>query len=111
MTLPIEISAASFKKALRGEIKKNMGKYMKNGELIGRKGKELVSIPMPYIELPKFRHWRNSSGGGMGISGADIGTPLGPGKGNQQGSGAGDSPAGHIREVEISLKELAEIMG
>ncbi len=47
----------------------------------------------------------------MGISGPDIGTPLGPGKGNQQGSGAGDSPAGHIREVEISLKELAEIMG
>lgn len=113
MTLPIERSANRYKQIVRRHVRKNLGKYIKSSELIGRKGKNIVSIPITHIDLPKFRHYRNSSGGGMGGNQiGPVGTPLGPPGGNQSGgAGAGDSPGDHIREVEITIEELAEIMG
>lgn len=114
MTLPIERDAARYKRIVKRQIRRDLGKHIKNGELIGRKGKELVSIPMPQIDLPRFRHYRNSSGG-VGQGGDQIGpvgTPLGPPNPGERGpGGAGDDPGSHIREVEITIEELAEIMG
>lgn len=112
MTLPIERSGARYKEIVGRHIRRDLGKYIRNSKLIGRKGKDLVSIPITHIALPKFRHYRNSSGG-VGQGGDQIGpvgTPLGPPGGDQPG-GAGDSPGDHIREVEITIEELAEIMG
>src|SRR5262249_52936269 len=49
--------------------------------------------------------------GGVGQGDGDIGTPLGPGD-PQDGDGhAGDSPGQHLLEVEITLEELAQILG
>ena len=113
MTLPIERDVARYKKIVRGQIRKDLGKHITNGELIGKKGRDLVSIPIPQINLPKFRHYRNSSGG-VGQGGdqiGPIGTPLGPPDGLPAGGGAGDSPGHHIQEVEITIEELAEMMG
>src|SRR5204863_3210773 len=36
---------------------------------------------------------------------------LGPGQQPGDGSGAGDQPGGHILEVELTMEELAEILG
>jgi len=71
-------------------IKDELRKYITHGELIGRKGKDLVSIPIPQIEIPRFRYGRNKSGG-VGQGEGDLGAPLGKAPGEGQ-NGAGDAP-------------------
>lgn len=99
-----------FKQIVRGKIKKELRKYITKGELIGRKGKHAVSIPLPQIQLPRFRYGSQQKGG-VGQGEGELGQPLG--KGDQPGAGgdAGDSPGEHILEVDVELEELAQILG
>jgi uncharacterized sporulation protein YeaH/YhbH (DUF444 family) len=109
MILSIEQDTSRFRQIVRGRVKQNLRKYMSNGELIGRRGKELVSIPIPEIELPHFRFGERQ--GGVGQGKGDVGTPLGPPRpGDGQGQ-AGDQPGDHILEVELTLEELVEMLG
>ena len=64
--MSIDQDASRFRQIVRGQIKRNLRKYMSNGELIGRQGKELVSIPVPQIELPNFRFGNGRGGVGQG---------------------------------------------
>ena len=105
----IERDHQRFRKIVRGKVKSNLSKYISRGEMIGKKGKDLVSIPLPQIEIPQFRYGHKGSGG-VGQGDGDVGTPLGPVKGDDE-SGAGNQPGGHILEVELSLEELAAILG
>ena len=59
----IEQDASRFKQIVRGRIKAHLRKFMQQGELIGRKGKDLVSIPIPQIDLPHFVHDPNQQPG------------------------------------------------
>ncbi len=106
----IERDHQRFRKIVRGKVKSNLSKYISRGELIGKKGKDLVSIPLPTIDIPQFRYG-NKGSGGVGQGEGDVGTPLGPGQGNQPGKGAGDQPGGHILEVELTMEEMAAILG
>ena len=109
MILPIEQDTQRFRQIVRGQVKQNLRKFMSNGELIGRLGRELVSIPLPEIDLPRFRFGGQS--GGVGQGDGEEGTPLGPGQpGDGQGK-AGDQPGDHILEVELTLEELVELLG
>ncbi|MEM9691525.1 MAG: stress response protein, partial [Myxococcota bacterium] len=47
MALKIDQDHARFRHIVRGRIRKNLRKYITKGELIGRKGKDRVSIPVP----------------------------------------------------------------
>ncbi len=105
----IERDHQRFRKIVRGKVKSNLSKYISRGEMIGKKGKDFVSIPLPQIEIPQFRYGQKGSGG-VGQGEGDLGTPLGPPKAGKD-SGAGDQPGGHILEVELSLEELAAILG
>ena len=110
MVKKIERDSARFKQIVRGKIKRELRKYITHGEMIGRKGRELVSIPLPQIEIPHFRYGQNGSGG-AGQGDGEPGTPIGQGDQEAAGSGAGDQPGPHILEVEVSLEELAAMMG
>src|SRR5262245_33986813 len=98
-----------FRKIVRGKVKSNLSKYISRGEMIGKKGKDYVSIPLPQIDIPQFRFGQKGSGG-VGSGKGDVGQPLGPPQGDGK-SGAGDQPGGHILEVELTLEELASILG
>jgi len=105
----IERDRGRFKKIVRGAIRSGIRKYISHGELIGRKGKDLVSIPLPQLEIPRFRFGQNPKGVGQGEG--DPGDPIAldpNGPGQKQ---AGSDPGDHILEVELTLEELAEIMG
>ena len=99
-----------FRKIVRGKVKSNLGKYISRGEMIGQKGKDLISIPLPQIDIPQFRYG-NKGQGGVGQGKGDVGTPLGPPQPGDGSEGAGSEPGGHILEVELSLGELAAILG
>src|SRR5438876_3010577 len=105
----IDRDSQRFHKLVRGKVKSNLSKYISRGEMIGKKGSALVSIPLPQIEVPQFKFGKKGSGG-VGSGDGDVGTPLGPPQGDDSGQ-AGDQPGGHILEVELTLEELAAILG
>ena len=99
-----------FRQIVRGKIKKDLRKYMSQGEMIGRQGRKYVSIPMPQIDIPQFRYGAKQ-GGGVGQGDGEVGDPIGQGE-PQPGSGeAGSEPGQHVIEVDVSLEELAQILG
>src|SRR5262249_45086998 len=63
------------------------------------------------IEIPRFRFGQKQKGG-VGQGDGNPGDPIGgdPQQGPGQGE-AGNAPGEHALEVELSLKELAEILG
>src|SRR6516162_1966979 len=105
----IERDHQRFRKLVRGKVKSNLSKYISRGELIGKKGKNLVSIPLPQIDIPQFKYGTKGSGG-VGQGDGQPGQPLGP-AGQDPASGAGDQPGGHILEVELTMEEMAQILG
>ncbi|MEX2288331.1 MAG: DUF444 family protein [Planctomycetaceae bacterium] len=111
MTRSIDRDLQRFRRIVRGKVRENLRKYVTHGEMLGRKGREVVSIPVPNIEIPHFRHGQKGSGG-VGQGDGKEGQPIGSGQDTGDGRGeAGDQPGGHIREVEISLEELAVMLG
>ena len=110
MTQHIERDLQRFNQIVRGKVRENLRKYITHGEMLGRKGRETVSIPVPNITIPHFRHGKKGSGG-TGQGEGEVGQSLGPGQ-DEDGQGqAGSEPGQHIREVEISLEELATMLG
>src|ERR1700730_10080953 len=103
MAQRIEGDAARFRGIVRGKIKEQLKGYISNGEMIGKKGRDLVSIPLPQITLPQFRYG-NKQKGGVGQGPGDIGDPLG---GDPSNGKAGSEAGEHILEVDVPLEELA----
>lgn len=94
-----------FKDIVRGKIKENFKKYVTHEEMIGKREKEFVKIPIPKINIPKFLYGPRESGG-VGQGDGESGQPV-PGQGDQ----AGNAPGQHQIEVEVELDELAAILG
>ena len=98
-----------FRDIVRGKIKQDLRKYVTSGEMIGKQGKRFVSIPLPQIDLPRFRFGSNQgSGVGQGDGEEGDAVPKGEGEG---GGTAGDQAGQHALEVEVSLEDLAKILG
>jgi len=111
MTNKTERDRTRFRQIVKGKIRENLRRYVTRGEMIGRKGKDLVSIPVPQLDVPRFRYGRNNRGG-VGRGDGEPGQPRAPGEPDDGGTGqAGSEPGTHILEVEVSLEELAEILG
>lgn len=97
-----------FRDIVRGKIKEDFRRFVSQGEMIGKREKEFVKIPLPHIEIPTFRYGPKQQGG--------VGQGEGqPGDGNGQpgdGSGqAGDQAGEHLLEVEFTMDEIADLLG
>src|SRR5204862_4544055 len=99
----IDRDSQRFHKLVRGKVKSNLSKYISRGEMIGKKGKDLVSIPLPQIEVPQFKFGRKGAGG-VASGDGDVGTPLGPPQADGDPNKAGDQPAAHILAVELTME-------
>ncbi|HWE04897.1 MAG TPA: DUF444 family protein [Tepidisphaeraceae bacterium] len=105
MILKIEKDHQRFRQIVKGRIREDLRKFLTKGELIGKEGKHLISIPVRGIELPHFRYGDNSQGVGAGDG--KEGDTVGKG----QGKGQGGTDAGqHLMEVDLTLDELADIL-
>src|SRR5690606_6075091 len=95
---------------VRGKIKDELRRFISSGDLIGRQGKKTVTIPLPRIDIPHFQFGSNEQGG-VGQGDGEVGDEVGNGQ-PQPGEGeAGDQEGQHSLEVDVSLEELAEILG
>ncbi len=111
MTLKIDRDTTRFRQIVRGKVRENLRRYVNHGEMIGRKGRDLVSIPLPQLDIPHFRYGQNGRGG-VGQGEGQPGQPIA--RGDEEGDGpgtAGSDEGRHIVEVDVTLEELAEILG
>jgi uncharacterized protein len=107
----MERDRARFRDIVRGRLRKDLRKYLSTSELLGRQGKNTISIPIPQIELPRFRFGQND-GEGVGQGGGEDGQPAdGDGAEGEGAGAAGDQAGQHILEVEVELEELAQMLG
>src|ERR671914_171423 len=106
MILKIEKDHQRFRQIVKGRIRDDLRKFLTKGELIGKEGKHLISIPVRGIELPHFRYGDNSQGVGAGDGKeGDV-----VGKGQGKGAQGGTDPGHHLMEVDLTLDELADIL-
>lgn len=97
-----------FRDIVKGKVKEDFKKYVSHGEMIGKRENDFVKIPLPQIDIPNFRYGPKQSGGvgqGQGKPGDGVGDP---GEGSGQ---AGQAPGEHLLEVELTIDEMAEILG
>ena len=108
MFLQIDKDHQRFRKIVKGKIRDDLRKFLTRGELLGREGKKYISIPVHGIDIPNFRYGDNSDAG----VGSGEGKPGDEVAGDGEGVGPGGEQEGrHILEVEVSLEELADILG
>ncbi len=111
MFVKIDSDHSRFKQIIRGKIKKELRKFITHGEMIGRQGKDLVSIPLPQIDMPHFVYGPRQMGG-VGQGEGKPGTVIGAGEIEGDGSGqAGNEEGDHVLETELTVAELVELMG
>jgi uncharacterized protein len=112
MVKRIEQDRKRFDDIVRGRIKQDLKRHITRGEMIGKRGREMVSIPVPQVDLPRFRYGSRERGG-VGQGPGEPGQPIGGGQPQpgQGPGGAGDQPGPHIREVEMSIQEMTQLIG
>ncbi|HMV67292.1 MAG TPA: DUF444 family protein [Myxococcota bacterium] len=96
--LRIDQDLGRFKDIVKGRVRRELRRYMSSGELIGKQGDKLVSIPIPRIGIPRLRYGDNDKGVGQGEDG---------GPGQQAGEEGGE----HAIEVDVTMEELADLLG
>ncbi len=109
MVRRIEKDHQRFRQIVRGQIKQDLRKYISKGELLGRQGKETISIPIPQIELPRFT-FDDGQQDGVGQGPGEPGDPA-DGDGEGGPGEAGDGEGEHTLEVDVELDDLAQILG
>ncbi len=105
MPLNIDQDVQRFRNIVKGRVRKDLKRFMSEGEMIGKQGDKYVKIPLPEINIPRLRYGKNEAGG-VGQGEGEDGEKM-PGDGQK----AGDQPGEHEYEAEVSLEELAEILG
>ena len=113
MDHPIKRDHSRFRKIVKGRIRDNLRKYVSSGEMPVPKGGGTFKVPMPSIDTPRFK-FGDKSQGGAGQGEGQPGDPVdgqdgqGPGEGSEK---AGSDEGSKELEVELSLEELASILG
>ncbi len=106
----VEKDHSRFREIVKGAVRKNLKRYVSQGEILGKEGGKTVKIPIPEIEIPRFK-FKGDGESGVGQGEGEEGDTLGQGP-PQPGSGeAGDQPGEHELEAEVTLDELAQILG
>ncbi len=108
---PIKRDLARFKKIVKGRVRDNLRKFVSGGASVIPKGDGTVKIPMPSINTPRFIFGDNQ-GDGTGQGEGEQGDPVDgqPQEGQEPGE-AGEDEGSKELEVELTVEELASILG
>jgi len=104
--------SARFKRLVKGHVRKkeNLKRYISRDELIGRKGNEIIRIPVPIINIPRFRYGKLDLGG-VGQGDGEIGDSIDPRYYTDGGAEGSDDPdSGDLMDIELSVSELEELV-
>lgn len=110
MNLKIHQDHARFRQVVKGRVRKELGRFISSGELMGKEGGKTVSVPLPQIDIPRFR-FGDRNQGGVGQGNGEEGDPVSGEEGEGGAGEAGSQEGQHVLEVDITIEELAEILG
>lgn len=112
MDHPIKRDHARFRKIVKGKIRDNLRRYISQGQQIIPKGNDSFKVPMPSIDIPRFK-FGDKSQGGSGQGDGEQGDPVDgqPGEGEPGQGEAGEGEGNKELEVEMDVAELAQILG
>lgn len=112
MDHPIKRDHARFRRIVKGKIRDNLRKYVSQGQQIVPKGNDSFKVPMPSIDIPRFK-FGDKSEGGAGQGEGQAGDPVDgqPGEGEPGQGEAGEGEGKKELEVEMSVEDLAKILG
>ena len=111
MSQRIEQDHRRFREIVRGKIKQNLRKYISAGRDARQEGEGDGHHPAARRSTSRTSGSAHKQQGGVGQGEGEPGDSLGQGE-EQPGEGkAGDSEGQHTLEVDVSLEELAEILG
>ncbi len=112
MSQKIDQDHGRFRQIIRGKIKQNLRKYISQGEMIGAEGQGHRLDPAPADRHPALP-LRRQAAGRRRAGRRRAGDPLGAGRRGAAGRRArpATGPGEHLLEVEVTLDELAEILG
>ncbi|MEX0799350.1 MAG: DUF444 family protein [Bacteriovoracaceae bacterium] len=112
MDHPIKRDHARFRKIVKGKVRDNLRKYVSQGQQIIPKGDDKFTVPMPSIDIPRFK-FGDKSEGGSGQGEGQPGDPVEgePGEGQPGQGEAGEGEGQKELEVEMDIEELAKILG
>src|SRR4051812_50079942 len=97
-----------FRQIVKGRIRGDLRKFITRGELIGKEGKHLISIPVHGIEIPTFRYGDNN--GGVGSGDGEEGQTVGGQDGAGEGQG-GEQGGEHMVGGGVLLGGRGGILG
>lgn len=104
----IEEDHKHFRDVVSGRIRKELKKFIKQGQIIPRRAKNgKVSISIPQIDIPHFLFGDN--GQGLGRGDGNEGDVIGRKQGQGQGNGAGEGESEGIT-ITLNLEEVLKFM-
>ena len=113
MSLRIDPDHRRFREIVRGKIKQNLRKYISQGRADRAQGQGPGLDPAAADRHPALPLRRARSRAASGRARARSATAVGQGEPSDDGTGQGrrQDPGEHALEVELSLDELAQILG
>jgi len=110
---PVKRDLARFKKIVKGKVRDGLRRYISQGQQLVPKGNQVYKIPLPSIDIPRFKFGDKSQGGtGQGEGGQGDPVQQDPNGQPQPGQGeAGEGEGKKELEVELTAIELAKILG
>src|SRR5690606_12274913 len=76
MSLKIDQDHSRFRKIVPGKIRQHLRRYISQWDMRGSKGQDLVSIPIPQIDIPRST-FGSTEKGGVGQAEGEVGAPIG----------------------------------
>ena len=101
-----------YRDLVRDNVRSRVKDHIKSGKKVKRRGKDMVVIDVPVIELPQFR-FGDGDGSGIGNGEADEGDVVGQGP-SEQGDSTGEPGEGegeHTIGVGISVDDYMDVLG
>lgn len=98
-----------FEEIIKRDVRKNLKKFITSDEFIGKRGDEVVRIPIKHIDIPRFVFERRQLGG-VGQGDGNIGDSLGRDLDNDFIGPAGMDPGSQEIEAELTPDELTDML-
>ena len=109
--MTIENNLHRFKEIVKGRIKKEIKNYISNGIIVDKQDEKSIRISIPQIDMPRFVFDDNNQREKKQNPGESKDGKNNSNNHERTPNSAGNTHNEHSLEVDITLQELAEILG
>ncbi len=97
----IEPDVRRFRDIVKGKVREDLKDYITSDDIVAQHGKDVISVPIKEITIPRFIFGSETDGVGEGEEG----------EGDAPGKKGGTEAGNHMREEQFHIEELADLLG